>query len=154
MKRIKDYKEDDFTSQTPLGLGLKITGLVIALVLFFGVIGFAFSWFSTAAKVVSPANVTAQWRFAYDYDTSLEQIATQWCTLKKAEDAETNPDYKVQRVSQRLATETLYASVSATYNGRLADAFRAKLVAPPDVPRTAPVLTTKTIRLCPKESAE
>lgn len=153
MKRIGDYTEEGaqswFQRQTVAGLVLKITGVVIALMLFFGAIGFVAGWFNEAVKVISPANVKEQWRFAYDYDASLEAIATQWCSLKAVENAETNPDYKAQRISQRLATETRYAAVAAEYDGRLADAFRAKIVAPPDVPHTAPLLTEKTARLCP-----
>lgn len=153
MKRIKDYNEEDvqtwFGNQSIAGLVAKVVGALVALAVLVGVIGFIGGWFSEAAKVISPANVKEQWRFAYDYDASLEAIATQWCAMKGVENAETNPDYKSQRISQRLATETLYASVAAEYNGRLADAFRAKIVAPPDVPHTAPLLTDKTQRLCP-----
>lgn len=153
MKRIGDYTaegaESWFERQTIAGLVLKVVAAFAALALLFGVIGFIHGWLSEGARVISPANVREQWRFAYDYDASLEQIATQWCSLKSVENVETNPDYKTQRVTQRLATETRYASVSAEYNGRLADAFRARIVAPPDVPHTAPLLIEKVQRLCP-----
>lgn len=149
MKRIGEYTEDDLKRQTPVGLVLRVIAVIVALTLVIGACTFVVSWISEAGKVISPANVKEQWRFAYDYDASLEAIATQWCSLKAVEVAETNPDYKSQRISQRLATETRYAAVAAEYNGRLADAFRAKIVAPPDVPHTAPLLTDKTQRLCP-----
>lgn len=150
MRRIKDIDAADWVdNQTPVGLGMKILAAIVALSVIFGIIGFVHGWISEGTRVISPANVREQWRFAYDYDASLEQIATQWCSLKNVENDETNPDYKTQRITQRLATETRYASVSAEYNGRLADAFRARIVAPPDVPHTAPLLTDKTQRLCP-----
>lgn len=153
MKRLDEYKGEDpgnwFWRQSVLGLGMKVGGVILALSLLFGVIGFVGGWFSAAVKVVSPANVKDQWRFAYDYDASLEAIAQQWCTAKAVEDAETNPDYHSQRITQRVAIENNYAAVAAKYNGRLADAFRAKLVKPPDVPSQAPLLSDKTGRLCP-----
>lgn len=157
MKHIGDYNRDDasswFARQTILGLAAKIGGALLTLALIFGAIGFVRNWIHEGVKVISPANVTEQWRFAYDYDASLEAIAQQWCSAKRVENAETNPDYKVQRVTQRIAIENNYNAVSAKYNGRLADAFRAKLVAPSDVPRVAPLLLSKTQRLCPAESA-
>jgi hypothetical protein len=145
MRQIRDYDEEHVTSwigrQTPLGIFVKVI-LVPLVVLSICLTGghFVFGWFNTAVEVVSPTNVKAQWQFAYDYHENLKAIANNWCTMKKAEDAEANPDYKTQRVSQRLAVETQYRTVQAQYDGRLDDAFRARIVAPPDVPRRAPTL--------------
>lgn len=153
MKRIGDYTaegaESWFQRQTVIGLALKAVGVVVALTLVFGAIGFVGGWFSEAVKVVSPANVKDQWRFAYDYDASLTAIAHQWCSAKQVEDAELNPDYKSQRITQRIAIENNYNAVAARYNGRLADAFRAKFVKPPDVPNEAPSLSSRTNEFCP-----
>lgn len=148
MRQLQDYDEEQVTSwigrQTPLSFFLKVV-LVPVVVLSLCLTGghFAFGWFNTGVQVISPENVKAQWQFAYDYDAALKAIANNWCTLKKAEDAETNPDYKTQRVSQRLAVETQYRTKQAEFDGRLRDAFRAKLVAPPDVPHQAPSLETQ-----------
>lgn len=153
MKRFGEYNEADTTNwfkrQTPVGLLLKIIGGILCLSLLFGVIGFAADWFNTGAKVVSPENVKKQWQFAYDYDASLTAISQQWCTAKSAENAETNSDYKSQRITQRIAVENNYARVAAEYNGRLKDAFRAKLVKPSDVPDQAPPLAEQTGVICP-----
>lgn len=153
MKRIGDYNEENMIGwlkrQTPLGLLLKIVGCFIALSLALGVIGYVSGWFSEGKRVVSPANVREQWQFAYDFDESLGAIATQWCTAKAAEQTATNPDTKDQRTSQRIAVEQNYARVAAEYNGRLRDAFRAKLVKPGDVPDQAPSLQSKTQQACP-----
>lgn len=153
MKRIGEYTEqgatDWFKRQSVAGLLLRVVAVLFAFSLIFGIVGFVGGWFSEAVKVVSPANVKDQWRFAYDYDASLTSIARQWCTAKQVEDAETNPDYRSQRITQRVAIENNYNAVAAKYNGRLADAFRAKLVKPPDVPNEAPSLSSRTHEFCP-----
>ena len=71
---------------------------------------------------------------------NLQAIGGQWCTASKAEAAEVNPEFKPQRTSQRIAIEQNYDRVKGVYDGRLADAFRAKLVKPSDVPDRAPTL--------------
>lgn len=143
-RQIKDIDEDAVVGwwgrQTLGGLAIKFIAVVVALAICTGAGHFAFGWFDTAKKVVSPENVTEQWRFAYDYHENLKSIAVNWCTFKKDEQAETNAEVRAQIASQRRAVETQYRTVQATYDGRLDDAFRAKLVAPPDVPRHAPTL--------------
>lgn len=143
-RKLKDYDEayvsDKVGSMTLGGLLVRALGIVIALALVFGVIGFFAGWFNAAKEVVSPANVKAQWQFAYDYDEQLDAIAQQTCQMRQVEAAETDPAFKTQRTSQRVAIEQNYFRVEAEYNGRLRDAFRAKLVAPTDVPDQAPSL--------------
>jgi hypothetical protein len=39
-----------------------------------------------------------------------------------------------------MAREENYARIASDYNGRMRDAFRARLVAPPDVRERAPAL--------------
>lgn len=145
-RRIEDYDESWLKRQTPLGLFLKLVGAMIVVALVCGGVGWVGGWFKTGAEVVGPANVKAQWQFAYDYNESLRAIASNWCTLRKEELAvgqRGDADALNQRSSQRLATETNYDKTKAEYDGRLRDAFRAGLVAPPDVPKTAPTLQEK-----------
>ncbi|MCA9340676.1 MAG: hypothetical protein KDA17_07200 [Candidatus Saccharibacteria bacterium] len=153
MKRIGEYNEEDSINwlkrQTPVGLFLKAVGVVLGLVTFFGAIGFAAGWFKTTTDVVSPENVTEQWRFAYEFDESLDATARQWCSAKQVEVNETNDEVRSQRVTQRVAIEQNYARIAADYDARLRNAFEAKLVAPPDVPDEAPALTDKTGAFCP-----
>lgn len=123
-------------------LAAVIVGL-IAIVIVFIVAGFAFGWFRTGVEVISPANVKEQWAFAYSYDRSLGALAGTWCSAKQAETTETDPDYRSQRITQRLAYENQYRSVEAQYDAALANAFKAKLVKPSDVPTVAPTLDQK-----------
>jgi hypothetical protein len=139
-RRLGDYDEGYFRNLTLGGIILRLVGLVVALTLVFGVVGLGLGWFKAGTDIISPANVKQQWQFAYDYSESLNAIGSQWCTAKKAEDGETNPDFKIQRSSQRIAVEQNYDRVKAVYDARLADAFRAKWVKPADVPDRAPTL--------------
>lgn len=139
-RRIGDYDEAYVRRQTPARLGWKLLGVFLAVGVVLTLTGVAFGWFRTAVGVVSPDNVKAQWQFAYDYSESLNAIAGQWCTARQAEDTESNADAKVQRTSQRIAIEQNYDRVKATFDARLADTFRAKLVKPADVPDRAPTL--------------
>ena len=147
MRRIGEYDEEYVEGyvkrQTPLSLTLKILAVVVGLSICLGGVGWALGWFKTGVDIISPDNVKKQWEFAYTYDESLTAIANNWCTFKRAEDAETDREVKPQRVSQRLAVETQYRNVQASYDAALDNAFKAKLVAPPDVPRRAPTLEAK-----------
>lgn len=118
-------------------------GLLVALVVVLTVVGFAAGWFRAGVEVISPANVKEQWAFAYSYDRSLGALAGTWCSAKQAETAETSPDYRSQRTTQRLAYENQYRNVEAQYDAALANAFKAKLVKPSDVPVVAPTLDQK-----------
>lgn len=149
-RRIRDYDEDYITNHTPARLGWKLLAVGLAIMAVLCVAGFVIKWATAATDVVSPANVKAQWQFAYDYQEQLNAIAANWCTLRREELSEQDPSVRSQRTSQRLAVETLYATRQAEFDGRLADAFRGKVVAPPDVPRTAEPLPAKTARLCPE----
>lgn len=143
-RRIRDYDEDYVLNQRPARLGWKILGVVVAVALVLGCVGFAFRWLNAGAEVVSPQNVKAQWQFAYDYDEALAGAARQWCTIRQAEvQAPEGSDAQVQRASQRIAVEQLYARNKAEYDARLRDAFRAKWVKPSDVPVRAPALEEK-----------
>lgn len=142
MKRIGDYDEQYVKNKTPIGLTVKIVAIALAIGLIMLAGHFVFGWFKAATDVVGPTNVKSQWQFAYDYDASLKAVAQNWCTARKAELEETNTDAKIQRGTQRIAIEQNYARVKGEYDGRLRDAFRGGLVAPPDVPKQAPDLKT------------
>lgn len=91
--------------------------------------------------------VTAQWQFAYDYEASLGASASNWCTALADEQSARSEDVRVQLSLQRRAIEQNYNRIKAEYDGRLRDAFRAKLVKPPDVPNQAPTLEEKVAQL-------
>lgn len=139
MRKIGEYDESWLKRQSPLGLSLKVIGFLVALGLIISLIGIPLGWYNAGREIISPANVKAQWQFAYDYDAGMREVANNWCSFREAE-LSAPPQDRSQRTSQRLATESLYRTRAAEYNGRVADAFRAKLVKPGDVPVTAPDL--------------
>lgn len=139
MRRIEDYDETWLNRQTPLGLTMKVIGFLVVVGLIISLIGIPLGWYNAGRQIVSPENVKAQWQFAYDLDAGMKEIASNWCTMREAELSAPAAD-RSQRTSQRLATESLYRTRAGEYNGRMADAFRAKLVKPSDVPARAPDL--------------
>lgn len=140
MRRISEYDETYLRNQKPAWLWLKILAAAVFVAVTVGATAWACGWVKTGAEVVGPTNVKEQWRFAYDYTESLNGIAGNWCTAKQVEDSTTDSAAKDQRVSQRIAHEQNYRRVQNEYDARLADAFRAKLVKPADVPNRAPTL--------------
>lgn len=139
MRKVSEYDESWLKRQTPLGLFLKICGAVVAMVVIVTLIGIPLGWYNAGRDIISPANVKAQWQFAYDYDAGMREIANNWCSYREAELSAPAED-RSQRASQRLAQESLYRTRAAEYNGRVADAFRARLVKPADLPNPAPDL--------------
>ena len=144
---LGDYDQTWLKRQTLGSLFFKGLGLFIVAGLVLGIVGLGAGWFKAGTDIISPDNVKSQWQFAYDTEAALDAIGSQWCTAKKAEDAALTNDERLQRSSQRIAVEQNYDRVAATYNGRLADVFRAKLVKPSDVPDRAPTLTQVVERI-------
>lgn len=149
--KLKDYNEDFFAERTPGQLfwhfGWRIGAAIVAIALTVTCVGLPLGWFNKAADVVSPQNVEAQYRAAYDNMEAMEAAATQWCSFKHAEDDATDPTVKEQRASQRLAVETNFPRIRALYNAAMEDAFRAKYVKPLDLPDDAPTLDQVVARL-------
>lgn len=146
-RRLGDYDQTWLERQTLGSLFFKGLGLLLVAGLVLSVVGLGAGWFKAGTDIISPENVKSQWQFAYDNEAALDAIASQWCTAQKAETAAVTNDERLQRSSQRIAIEQNYDRVAAVYNGRLADAFRAKWVKPPDVPEKAPLLTQAVERI-------
>lgn len=139
-RTIGEYNEQYLRRQRPWLLWLKILGAATFIGVTVTVLAFACSWGGAARDVVSPENVRAQWQFSYDYSESLRGVAGNWCTARRTELETVDPTARDQRVTQRIAIENNYRRVQNEYDARLADAFRAKLVRPGDVPARAPTL--------------
>jgi hypothetical protein len=143
-----------------VGCGLLIAGTIVfcAIILFlsvaFGATGFLASWLAVPGQVAGPQNVREQWRFAYDYEESLQAIAQQVCSAEKLEleaiSTGASENTRNQRASQRLAHEQNYQRTAGEYDGRLRDAFRAGLVKPADVHERAPTLAENKALYCPR----
>lgn len=118
----------------------KILGAIVALVVVIGILTFAFGWLDATVSVVSPANVKAQYHDAY---SNYESLGAEACTVvaqRSVVAASTDPNVKVQLLSQQLAYEQTYRRIAAEYNAAYANAFEAKHVGPGDLPHVAPTL--------------
>lgn len=119
-------------------------GVVIVVILV--ALGWFLSWLFVPAQVASPQNVREQWQFAYGYEEKLQAAAQQICIAEEAVASAVGSTEKEQRRSQLIAYEINYTRLQADYDARLRNAFEAKLVAPPDVPKVAPTLTQQKER--------
>jgi hypothetical protein len=137
---FRDFRPDRKTTAFAtswLGWGL---GIIVAFGIIIGAVNFIGGWLSQPAKVYGVKNVREQWAFTYDFSESLKAIQSQYCSADRAvKDAIDNVE-RSQRTSQRIAIENNYARVAAQYEATLANAFKAKLVRPADVPEHAPKL--------------
>jgi hypothetical protein len=110
---------------------------VIGIAASTGLITLVYAWLNEPARIVSVDNVRSQWQFAYDMEEDLKASARQVCIARRAVATAPTELERAQRRSQLVAREDNYARIASDYNGRLRDAFRARLVAPPDVRRSA-----------------
>lgn len=72
---------------------------------------------------------------AYPNFEALKAAAGDVCSALAAIDAETDPDARVQRVSEELAYERNYRRIAADYDAAYDNVFQAKQVGPADLPR-------------------
>lgn len=122
-----------------------LAGTIVALMLLSWVLG----WFATPLQTTSADNVRKQFAFAYQYEESLNAATRQYCTAREARDrTERGSEAHTQRDTQVIAIEQNYSRIAAEYNAKLGNAFEAKYVAPPDVPKRAPTLAENVAKLC------
>lgn len=125
--------------------------VIVAIGLVSGAAGWISGWASEPGRVTGVDNVRAQWQFAYDYDADLRAIAQQVCNAEVMVENATSDAALEQRQSQVLAYQNNYERVRSEYDGRLRDAFRAKYVAPDDVPDKAPTLVDMKATVCTQQ---
>lgn len=118
---------------------LALTFLVILGVMW----GFGIGWFSGEVNIRSFNHTRQIYQDTYDKANALRQIANNTCIAKQAlADAKSSGDSNTvnQRETQLLAQEVTYNATAGQYNAEMQDHFRAKVVKPHDLPRTAPTL--------------
>lgn len=118
-----------------------------------GTLGFLGGWWGTGVKIVSPENVTVQFRAAYDDMNALNAVAQNICTSAKARDSEVKgTEAYTQRESQVIAQEQNFQRIQNHYNAYIHDPFRAKIVRPRDLPDPAPTEQELTSQFCPRQT--
>lgn len=116
---------------------MRILLVIVAAVVAIGLLGLGLGWFSAGTSIVSADNVREQFRDGYTNHESLAAIASNYCSAQAALAATTDPSERTQRVTQVAAQEQNYNRVASAYNAAMADAFRARLVKPNDLPNRA-----------------
>lgn len=106
---------------------------LVGLFVLGALVNFVMGWLTKPAEVFGVQNVENQWQFAYDMEEDLLASARQYCSAVGALDSAQGDYERQQRQTQKTAIEQNYARIASDYNGRMRDAFRAKLVKPPDV---------------------
>ncbi len=139
---IRNVRPDGKTTGFTMSWIFWLIGIVVLIGAVVGTINFVGGWASQPARIYGVENVREQWRFAYEYNESLSAIQDQYCTASRAVADSVDAEERSQRSSQRIAIENNYNRVKAQYDARLRNAFEAGLVAPADVPRRAPELST------------
>jgi hypothetical protein len=131
----------------PFGFAAKVIGGFLALALILGVFGFAMGWFRTGVKVISPANVTAQYRLAFQDYNGLQATASNACVMRDSL-ATLSGDAFNQRQSELLAVIANYNRVKAEYEARMQNIFEANKVKPAQLPFEAPSESDMELQVC------
>lgn len=127
---------------------LWLLALIVLAGMVGGIVSWVGGWAAVPVRVTSAENVQKQWEFAYRYDESLQAAARQVCSAEKGVAESSSDTERTQRRSQALAYEQNYARIEAEFNAKLRNAFEAKYVAPPDVPKRASTLTEMKAKVC------
>lgn len=141
MKTFDDYDEAWFRRQTPLGLGLKILAIIVALGIVFSIIGWFGGWFNEAKRVTSPNNVRNQYATVIGDWQALISEAQNACSAVRAARSDDDPTFVEDPA---LAYEAKYRSTRNDYNRRQQNIFEAGLVGPRGYPRTVPNFPSDT----------
>lgn len=143
-----DWKDETRDDRRFLG-GMLVKFLLFVLVLgvVLTLVSFACSWLNEGKRIVSPANVRAQYGLAYDDYEAMGALASQACRIETVAEG-ADPAVKSQRETQLLAIENRYDTVAAEYEARIEDLFRAKVVRPRDLPARAPTLEDRKAEVC------
>lgn len=121
-----------------IGAGLAVFLLIVA-------VGFGLDWFSTGKDIVSPDNVTNQYRGIIGNYEGLEAAAANACAAKNNKSEEADPTL-VEDPSFAYAAN--YRKIAIEYNRRWANVFEAKVVGPQGYPKKAPTLKEMQRKVC------
>lgn len=136
--------EDDI----PVG---KIALFFLACIVGVFFLGYSLDWFGAGAKIVSAQHVEEQFAVAYQGYANLKKTAQQVCIAEKAvSEARATGDTAVftQRQSQLIAIASNYSRIAGDYDAEMQNVFKGKLVAPSELPKTAPPLAEMKSQVC------
>lgn len=136
----------DNPKRTVGGWFLKLIGFILVVGLIFAVIGFAADWFNAGKDIVSPANVSEQYRAIIEDYESLEATAINACAAEGSKKEDSDPTLLEDPA---FAYKAQYQRVKVDYNRRQKNAFEGRHVGPKGYPRNAPSLEEMQAEVCP-----
>jgi hypothetical protein len=107
--------------------------------------------FLAACGPLTPEAISRAWRNSYQEYSSLQAIATNVCSYRKAlEEAKQggNQDIVSTRAAYLLAQEQQYAAVASRYEAAVRNPLDRGLTRPRDLPERAPSLQAMTDTVC------
>lgn len=113
--------------------------LVVALVVW--ALGFVFSWWGAATKVIGPQNVSQQFQLVINDYQSLQTAAANACDVTQA-GSTADPNNPLLVEDPTLAYAATYRRIAVDYNRRQSNIFEAQKVGPSGYPKEVPVTTT------------
>lgn len=130
----------------------KIVGVSIASLLGIAVVvsllGLAFGWIGSGAKIVSAENVRKQHEFVISQFNAMDASAKKACSVQKSYKA--SPDAMAPTLVENpvVAYEATFFSAVASYNSAVDNIFKAGIVAPSGYPDSVDVNLIDTEDWC------
>lgn len=130
----------------------KIVGVSIASLLGIAVVvsllGLAFGWIGSGAKIVSADNVRKQHEFVISQFNAMDASAKKACAVQKS--SEKSPDSMAPTLVENpmIAYESTFFSNVAAYNSAIDNTFKAGIVGPSGYPNSIDVNLINTDDWC------
>jgi hypothetical protein len=143
-----DREADRFTdhpARTTFKWVAVIAGICVALAIIIGTIGWIGGWFSTAANVAGPGNVTTQYHAVIEDYNALQAAAGNYC---QAKDTPQGPNSPSLIEDPAFAYAAQYRHITVDYNERQNNIFEAGVVGPSGYPKQAPSLDAMSQQVC------
>jgi hypothetical protein len=136
---------DRFTRHPILWGGGTIIVAIVVIFLVGSVLGFFGSWFNAGRDIVSPDNVSKQYKAVIGDYKGMEAAASNACAAKKAAQTESSPLFLED---PEFAYAAQYRRIEVDYNTRQNNLFEAEQVGPKGYPSTAPTLEEMQAKVC------
>lgn len=119
---------------------LWVMAIIIVFIILSTAVGFACGWLKTGADIVSPENVTKQYREVIGQYKKMEAAAERACSAVKSASSPESKASPQFLEDPKLAYENAYTQLLPDYNRRQQNIFESELVGPKGYPRQAPTL--------------
>jgi hypothetical protein len=130
---------------TSVKWGLGVIAAIVVLSVAYIPAHFALGWFSTAANVAGPGNVTEQFHAVIGDWNAMQAAAGNYC---QAKDTPQGPNSPALVEDPAFAYAAQYRHITVDYNERQNNIFEAGVVGPNGYPKNAPSLDAMVKQVC------